>query len=100
MKHLETTACCPPPRPVSDDAGAPDEINIEAVGSSNMDANRLRTLRVAFVVFVLGTVGLFLLDGRPVWVSVVGRGTLGGLSFVIEAGMLFLYWGWQSTVEP
>jgi multisubunit Na+/H+ antiporter MnhB subunit len=65
-----------------------------------MDQRRLRTLQVLFVLLVLFSIGAFLVGRSPPDVSIVGGFVLGGSSFIVAAGMLFLYWGWQSTVEP
>jgi len=66
--------------------------------SPSIDQRRLRVLRVLAVLITTATIAIFLLDGRPVISAVVGGATIAGLTFVLTAGILFLYWGIESTI--
>lgn len=63
----------------------------------NVNQTRLRVLQGLAAIIIAFTIGVFLIDGRPVISAVIGGATMGGLTFIMTAIVLFAYWGLKSS---
>jgi hypothetical protein len=65
----------------------------------NVNQRRLRVLQGVAALLMVATIGLFVIDGRPVLNAVLGGATMGGVTFIMTAIILLAYWGLKSSVD-
>lgn len=63
----------------------------------NVDQSRLRVLQGLATIIILAAIGMFFIDGRPIFESLVGGATMGGIAFILTALILLAYWGLKSS---
>lgn len=65
----------------------------------NVNQRRLRVLQGLAAIIITAAIGMFLIDGRPMLSAVIGGATMGGITFILAAAVLFVYWGLKSSVN-
>jgi hypothetical protein len=69
------------------------------MGLPRVNQRRLRILQALAAVIVLSAIGIGIVSGQTLYSAFVGGTTIGGMTFLLAAAVLFVYWGVRSTLE-